>query len=476
MDLVKQKIAFQQHIDQLAEAMVTRNAGRHGTHTVLPFTLFFGDDISIFKTSAEFDEQIGQFARRLRAAGMIDLRGAVLDCVQDDEERFHCKVEWFIETRVSGWIATCIGYYYMTDPGEDFRVHMVSYEDHPDPLAFDWVASKKLFDMSRSPVNLVSNEPSVDLEKFASLLQDVLNDSPQEGPTTLSKTQNNHYVLPLTVFYENQINVFDSTAQLDTQRKSLFARLTAVGIIDIERTITDVQLQDDNRFTAKGIWKFTTPLGQKKHLSDAAFSGTNPGPDFKIDVIRMRNLEFNDLFQWAGAISQDPAIAPAAPQTTVTPLRRQGFGKVDLSQVETRRDTLYPAPFDQEVKGRTSQSVGEAGGITQFGANIVTLEPNAKSSIRRWHENQDEFAYVVSGELVLFDNNGETPMRAGDCATFPANVKNAHCFINRSDSPAQFLIVSSCVASEIAHYPDLNMKAEIARGVARFLNDDAADT
>ncbi len=190
----------------------------------------------------------------------------------------------------------------------------------------------------------------------------------------------------------------------------------------------------------------------------------------------MNNLEFSDMFKWTGAIAQTPKIEPALPQSTITPLRRQGFGKIDLSKIETRSGTVYPAPHDKEVKGRTSQSVGEAGGITQFGANIVTLEPNAKSSIRHWHENQDEFAYVVSGELVLFDNNGETPMRVGDCATFQANVKNAHCFINRSDSPAQFLIICSSVDSKIAHYPDLNMKAEITRGIAKFLRDDGTGT
>ena len=97
---------------------------------------------------------------------------------------------------------------------------------------------------------------------------------------------------------------------------------------------------------------------------------------------------------------------------------------IDKSKLTPRTGSIYPAPYDAEMAGRSSLRLGDAGGLTQFGANLVWLEPGAKSSLRHWHQNEDEFVMVTEGICTLIDDNGETPMGVGDCAAFPANDPN----------------------------------------------------
>jgi uncharacterized cupin superfamily protein len=111
------------------------------------------------------------------------------------------------------------------------------------------------------------------------------------------------------------------------------------------------------------------------------------------------------------------------------------------------------------VAGRSSISLGDAGGLTQFGVRIVMLEPGAWSSHRHWHENEDEFLMMTEGELVMVENEGETIMREGDCATYKAGVANGHHMINRSGSKAAFLIVGTRSTADVAHYPDTDLLA-----------------
>lgn len=131
--------------------------------------------------------------------------------------------------------------------------------------------------------------------------------------------------------------------------------------------------------------------------------------------------------------------------------------KLDLSKLVARMGAGYPAPFGEPVQGRASLNLGDAGGLTQFGVKIWTLEPGAWSSQRHWHENEDEFVLMLDGELVMVEEDGEHVMRAGDCATYKAGVANGHHFINRSAKPARFLIVGTRSEVERAHYPDIDL-------------------
>ena len=148
---------------------------------------------------------------------------------------------------------------------------------------------------------------------------------------------------------------------------------------------------------------------------------------------------------------------------------------IDRSTCPVKTGSIYPEPYASMMKGRSSLRLGQAGGLTQFGVNLVTLEPGALSSLRHWHLNEDEFVMVLTGECVLVEDEGETVMRAGDCAAFPANTPNGHHFINRSGSVAQFLVVGTKAPREVATYSDIDLKVEIDGTTARFTYKDGTD-
>ena len=149
--------------------------------------------------------------------------------------------------------------------------------------------------------------------------------------------------------------------------------------------------------------------------------------------------------------------------------------KLDLSQVPVKTGSIYPEPYASMVKGRSSLRLGDAGGLTQFGVNLVMLEPGAMSSLRHWHMAEDEFVMVTEGECVMVQDEGETVMRPGDCAAFPAGSTNGHHFINRTDKVAKFLVIGSKAKREVATYSDVDLKVEIEAGRARFTYKDGTD-
>ena len=149
--------------------------------------------------------------------------------------------------------------------------------------------------------------------------------------------------------------------------------------------------------------------------------------------------------------------------------------KLDLTQVPVKTGSIYPEPYAAMMKGRSSLRLGDAGGLTQFGVNLVTLEPGALSSLRHWHLAEDEFVMVTAGECVMVQDDGETVMRPGDCAAFPAGSTDGHHFINRSDRPAQFLVVGTKAPREVATYSDVDLRVELEGGKARFTHRDGTE-
>jgi uncharacterized cupin superfamily protein len=149
--------------------------------------------------------------------------------------------------------------------------------------------------------------------------------------------------------------------------------------------------------------------------------------------------------------------------------------KLDLGAVPVKTGSIYPEPYAGMMAGRSSLRLGEAGGLAQFGANLVILAPGALSSLRHWHQNEDEFVMVTMGECVLVQDAGETVMRPGDCAAFPAGDPDGHHFINRSDREARFLVVGTKAPQEVATYSDVDLRVEIAGGKARFTYKDGSD-
>jgi uncharacterized cupin superfamily protein len=131
--------------------------------------------------------------------------------------------------------------------------------------------------------------------------------------------------------------------------------------------------------------------------------------------------------------------------------------KIDITRVPVDTATGYPPPHNKVVDGRSRKRLARAAGLTQFGVNVCTLKPGAASSIRHWHENEDELVYVLDGEVTLCEDDGETILRPGDAAAWKAGVANGHCLVNRSARDAVILEVGTRAASERAHYPDVDL-------------------
>lgn len=148
---------------------------------------------------------------------------------------------------------------------------------------------------------------------------------------------------------------------------------------------------------------------------------------------------------------------------------------INLAQAPVKTGSIYPEPFAAMMQGRSSLRLGEVGGLTQYGVNLVMLEPGAMSSLRHWHLHEDEFVWVVEGECTLVQDGGETVMRPGDCAAFPAGQPNGHHFMNFTDRVAKFLVVGTKAPTEIATYCDVDLRVEMAGGKARFTYKDGTD-
>lgn len=131
--------------------------------------------------------------------------------------------------------------------------------------------------------------------------------------------------------------------------------------------------------------------------------------------------------------------------------------KIDLDSVEQTNRTTYPMPFAADVARRRFRRLGPAGGLRDIGVSHVVLEPGGVSSQRHWHEGIDEFVVIVSGEAVLVEEDGETVMRAGDCAAFPKDRANGHHLINRTASDCVFVAVDSKAREGDCHYPDVDL-------------------
>ncbi len=127
------------------------------------------------------------------------------------------------------------------------------------------------------------------------------------------------------------------------------------------------------------------------------------------------------------------------------------IGRVGEGAGRTEAPAIHPEWFE----GNREQRLARVLGITQFGVNLVTLEPGAYSALRHWHEQEDEFMLVLSGDLLLIDENGEHPLTQGMYAAFPAGAANAHHLANRSSAEASFLSIGTRHrGEEVIHYPD----------------------
>jgi uncharacterized cupin superfamily protein len=133
--------------------------------------------------------------------------------------------------------------------------------------------------------------------------------------------------------------------------------------------------------------------------------------------------------------------------------------KIDIDKIPPDTRTGYPPPLDKIVEGRIHKRLGNAVGLDQFGVNLTTLKPGAASALRHWHEKEDEFVFVLEGEVVLIEDEGETVLKPGDAAGFKANTPNGHHLVNRSGRDVVYLEIGTRSTYEKASYPDVDLVA-----------------
>jgi len=165
----------------------------------------------------------------------------------------------------------------------------------------------------------------------------------------------------------------------------------------------------------------------------------------------------------AAAISM---AVPGADIVSIAHLIFQVFNamkKIDLSIVSAEPGGTYPSPFDEPCRGQSCQRLARHAGLTQFGVNVTVIEAGSWSSQRHWHSHEDEFVWVLDGELTLITDAGEETLRAGDCAAFKSGDPDGHHLVNKSGRPARVLEIGTTAREDRCTYPDIDMIAD-ARG------------
>ena len=125
------------------------------------------------------------------------------------------------------------------------------------------------------------------------------------------------------------------------------------------------------------------------------------------------------------------------------------------AEVEGSRTSNYPDMFKARVGGRAKRKLGDQFGLDQFGVNLTELAPGAMSALRHWHTQEDEFVYILEGDVTLITDAGEEVLRPGDCMGFKAGIRDGHHLVNRSSQPVRYIEVGSRrPESDAAFYPD----------------------
>src|SRR5262249_55738463 len=148
--------------------------------------------------------------------------------------------------------------------------------------------------------------------------------------------------------------------------------------------------------------------------------------------------------------------------------------RIDIGKIPAQQIASYPKEFAPVISGREKQRIGDAAGLTQFGVNITRIKAGSASAFRHWHEQEDEFIYMLEGELILQENDGETVLTPGDAAGFKAGSGIAHCLVNRTQHDAVYLEVGTRANSERVHYPDVDFMMERDTSGRRYFRKSGA--
>ena len=148
--------------------------------------------------------------------------------------------------------------------------------------------------------------------------------------------------------------------------------------------------------------------------------------------------------------------------------------KVEESTILPQKRDRYPGHHKKVTEGYQRIAVGDAVGLDQFGVNKVTVKPGAATALKHWHENEDEFVIVLSGEVVLVEGDTESTLKAGDCAGFKAGVPIGHYVVNKSSKIAVIFELGTRYDNEVCHYSGLDFTARKVNGVFNFFKEDGS--
>ena len=147
---------------------------------------------------------------------------------------------------------------------------------------------------------------------------------------------------------------------------------------------------------------------------------------------------------------------------------------LDPMTLEPRIASGYPEPYRSRCLPREKRQLGNALGLTRIGINQTTLPPGKESSMRHWHTHEEEFVYVLSGEVVLCTDAGEQTLTAGMCAGFPLGTSDGHQLVNRGTQPAVYLEISNRDPADGAEYPDVDLAYHGANAAVKFTRKDGS--
>ncbi len=146
--------------------------------------------------------------------------------------------------------------------------------------------------------------------------------------------------------------------------------------------------------------------------------------------------------------------------------------KIDIARSRAESGSRYPSPYDEPCRGRQWQNLGDSADLTQFGVVLIRLQPGVWSSQRHWHEHEDEFVWVLEGDVVLVTDAGRETLQPGDCAGFKAGVRDGHHLINESDTDVLLLVIGSRDERDHGEYSDIDMRFR----PGRYSNDGGYET
>ena len=146
--------------------------------------------------------------------------------------------------------------------------------------------------------------------------------------------------------------------------------------------------------------------------------------------------------------------------------------RANVKELTPQIGTGYPTPLDEPCLLREKTNLGDQVGLSQFGVNLLVLQPGSWSAQRHWHKNEDEFVYILEGHPTLYTNDGKTPLAPGMCSGFKAGSGDSHCLMNETDEDVIYLEVGDRTPGDAACYPDDDLKALDVKGKWVFTRKD----